>query len=163
MVEQMMPQKTLGRHYVLGSNLQPATLEIVKVVPIDDNVRFSYGGSCFTSSGTRQVYAFRRQSDVLVEIMAEKQILVAQFVTADDNNTGVPDAVMNLPVPVYQWSSSYRVYVPATDPADADDVVHLHLLTYSGATIQSSGIPVSCMFFGVVVAFDAFFSFCVPP
>ena len=139
-VEQMMPKKTIGRRYILGSNLAPATEETVKVVTIKDNVRFSFGGDCYTSTEERQVFTFHRPSNQIVEIIADDQILVAQFIQASGSAT--PDAVMNLAVPYRQWSTSYEVYVPARDPADPREFVHLSFLKHRDTILQFTGMQV---------------------
>ena len=142
-VEQMMPKKTIGSRYVLGSNVAPATEETVKVVTVKDGVRFSFGGDCYTSTEERQVFTFHRPSNQIVEIVADDQILVAQFIQASGSAT--PDTVMNVAVPYRQWSTSYEVYVPARDPTDPSEFVHLSFLKHRDTILQFTGIQVfSC-------------------
>ena len=140
-----MPKKTIGNRYVLGSNVAHATEETVKVVTVKDGVRFSYGGDCYTSTEERQVFTFHRPSNRIVEVIADDQILVAQFIQA--SSSALPDSVMNLAVPYRQWSTSYEVYVPARNSLDAYESILLCLLTQRDTILQFTGLQVfSCWF-----------------
>ncbi|XP_070184326.1 uncharacterized protein [Littorina saxatilis] len=132
-----MPKESIGRKYVLGTSLETGLGEITKIVPLKNGTSFSYKGLCYTASMDRQVFYFKRRSSEIVEILADDKVLVAQFM-----NTASQDMVLNLPVPVHQWATSYWVYTPPVDTwADHADSVYISVISDPGTADHLEIVP----------------------
>lgn len=111
--EQMVPKESLGKSYVLGANYNaPYLREVVKVVLLMPGDAFTFNGTTYTASTSREVFIFEeRDMADIAEINGNQPMLVAEVI-AGLTSGDYPDVSLILPLPVERWNRSFAAFIP---------------------------------------------------